>query len=40
MTDSLVKRLQALGNSLAEDLSKPDARLQEEHPVKKLPKSL
>lgn len=39
MTDSLVKGLKALGNSLAEDLSKPNARLQEEHPVKKLPKS-
>ena len=39
MTDSLVKRLQALGNSLAEDLSQPNARLQKEHPVKKLPKS-
>lgn len=38
MTDSLVKGLKTLGNSLAEDLSKPNARLQKGHPVKKLPK--
>lgn len=33
MTDSLVKGLKALKNSLSEDLFQPNARSQEEHPV-------
>lgn len=40
MIGSLVKGLQAMGDSLSEDLSRPrSARSQEEHPVKKQPKS-
>lgn len=33
MTDSLVKGLKALKNSLSEDLFQPNARSQEEHSV-------
>jgi len=39
MIGSLVKGLQAMGDSLSEDLSRPSARSQEEHPVKKQPKN-
>lgn len=39
MIDSLVKGLQALGNSLSEDLAQPYAQSQENHPVKKQPKT-
>lgn len=39
MIGSLVKGLQAMGVSLSEDLSRPNARSQEEHPVKKQPKN-
>ena len=37
MIDSLMKGLQALGNSLAEDLSRTSAKTQEEKPAKKPP---
>lgn len=39
MIGSLVKGLQALGNSLSEDLSRSDTKTEEEIPVKKQPKS-
>jgi hypothetical protein len=39
MIDSLVKGLQALGNSLSEDLAQPDAQSQKNHPVKKQPQT-
>jgi len=39
MIGSLVKGLQAMGDSLSEDLSRLSARSQEEHPVKKQPKN-
>lgn len=39
MIGSLVKGLQAMGDSLSGDLSRPSLRSQEEHPVKKQPKS-
>jgi len=39
MIGEQLRGLQALGDSLSEDLSRPSARSQEEYPVKKQPKS-